>query len=202
EGAAERGTAARRRQRRPTQVEVQVEAIVVDPHRPSEVAGHRQHPLPQTRRQVDPRLDHPLHVGVRERPVGAGREDRQPRNVHVPRRRLQVEEARVEARESLRGHGAMLGSAPMRRRPAVCGALAATVVSFNLWIALPAHAASDETAQVRAIDNVFAPAILRIQPGGTVEWTIDGNAPHTVTADDGSWGSGTLSPGATYTHTF
>jgi plastocyanin len=35
-----------------------------------------------------------------------------------------------------------------------------------------------------------------------VTWTnLDGVA-HTVTADDGSWGSGTLGQGATYSHVF
>src|SRR5207247_3529887 len=129
-------------------------------------------------------------------------EDRQPRDVHMPRRRLQVEEARVEARESLRPHGAMLGSAPMRRRPAVCGALAASVIAITLWIGPAAHAAGGDVAQVSAVDDVFDPAIVRVQPGETVEWTMDGNEPHTVTADDGSWDSGTLLPGATYTHVF
>jgi plastocyanin len=36
-----------------------------------------------------------------------------------------------------------------------------------------------------------------------VTWTnLDSMAPHTVTADDGSWGSGTLGQGATYSHVF
>jgi plastocyanin len=84
----------------------------------------------------------------------------------------------------------------------MCGALAATVIAITLWIGPAAHAASDDVAHVRVIDDVFDPAILRIQPGGTVEWTNEGNTPHTVTADDGSWDSGTLLAGATYTHVF
>ena len=33
-------------------------------------------------------------------------------------------------------------------------------------------------------------------------WVNEGNTPHTVTADDGSFDSGTLQPGESYSHTF
>jgi plastocyanin len=89
----------------------------------------------------------------------------------------------------------------MRRRPLVRGAFAATVVGLALWVA-PSARAADAGAHVRAIDDVFDPAIVRVEPGQTVEWTMDGRAPHTVTADDASWDSGVLQPGATFTHTF
>jgi plastocyanin len=36
----------------------------------------------------------------------------------------------------------------------------------------------------------------------TVAWTNDDSAPHTVTADDGSFSSGNLNPGDSYTYTF
>jgi plastocyanin len=36
----------------------------------------------------------------------------------------------------------------------------------------------------------------------TVTWTNNDNAPHTVTADDGSFNSGNLAPGATFSFTF
>jgi plastocyanin len=57
------------------------------------------------------------------------------------------------------------------------------------WLAIPAVCASaaEYGATVEALDNVFAEQIVRIQPGQTVEWTNEGHAPHTVTADDGSW---------------
>ena len=55
---------------------------------------------------------------------------------------------------------------------------------------------------VSAIDNVFTPEIVRVEPGQTVEWTMDGRSPHTVQADDGSWDSGNLEPGAEFTHAF
>lgn len=49
----------------------------------------------------------------------------------------------------------------------------------------------------------FSPAQVTIQAGGTVTWSNDDpSVPHTVTANDSSWGSGILSPGQTYSHTF
>ena len=57
-------------------------------------------------------------------------------------------------------------------------------------------------ASVSAIDDLFTPEIVRIEPGETVEWTIDGRSPHTVEADDGSWSSGNLDPEAEFDRTF
>jgi plastocyanin len=34
--------------------------------------------------------------------------------------------------------------------------------------------------------------VVRIDPGQSVEWTMDGRSDHTVDADDGSWSSGNL----------
>jgi amicyanin len=53
------------------------------------------------------------------------------------------------------------------------------------------------------IQNVaFSPNPITIAPGSTVTWTNRDGAPHTVTADDGSWGSSTLRQGGTYSHVF
>jgi plastocyanin len=60
------------------------------------------------------------------------------------------------------------------------------------------------TRQVSAtIQNVaFSPTSITVARGSTVTWTnLDGMA-HTVTADDGSWGSGSLGHGASYSHVF
>ena len=48
----------------------------------------------------------------------------------------------------------------------------------------------------------FSPASITVAPGTTVVWTNETNAPHTVTADDGSWGSDVLNQGDTYSYTF
>lgn len=48
----------------------------------------------------------------------------------------------------------------------------------------------------------FTPAELLIAATGTVLWTNNDNAVHTVTANDGSFDSGDLAAGATFTQTF
>jgi len=48
----------------------------------------------------------------------------------------------------------------------------------------------------------FNPGSLTVAVGTTVTWTNQDSAGHTVTADDGSFGSDTLATGATFTQTF
>jgi plastocyanin len=51
-------------------------------------------------------------------------------------------------------------------------------------------------------DNFFAPSSITIQVGGTVTWSNDGQVTHTVTANSGSFDSGDLNPGQSFSHTF
>jgi plastocyanin len=51
-------------------------------------------------------------------------------------------------------------------------------------------------------DNTFTPAEITVGIGTSVTWTHGGKRPHTVTADDGSFNSGTMQNGATFTQTF
>jgi len=55
---------------------------------------------------------------------------------------------------------------------------------------------------VRNLDDFFDPQVVRIDPGTTVEFSNDGRNPHTVTADDGSYDSGILQHGDTWSRTF
>lgn len=48
----------------------------------------------------------------------------------------------------------------------------------------------------------YTPARLEIAAGTVVEWTNHDPVPHTVTADDGSFDSGSIEPGATWRHRF
>lgn len=48
----------------------------------------------------------------------------------------------------------------------------------------------------------FTPAKVEIAGGTTVVWTNDDQLAHSVTADDGSWDSGLIEPGATWQRTF
>jgi predicted lipoprotein with Yx(FWY)xxD motif len=52
------------------------------------------------------------------------------------------------------------------------------------------------------IDFGFQPNAITVDIGATVTWTNTGAKPHTVTADDGSFDSGTLSNGGTFSFTF
>jgi plastocyanin len=58
----------------------------------------------------------------------------------------------------------------------------------------PDSGANDVTIR----DFSFVPADLNVAPGTEVTWTNDDPAPHTVTAEDGSFDSGTLEPGQTF----
>lgn len=48
----------------------------------------------------------------------------------------------------------------------------------------------------------FGPTALQVAAGTTVTWTNNDSAAHTVTADDGSFDSGNLAPGQSFTFTF
>jgi plastocyanin len=50
--------------------------------------------------------------------------------------------------------------------------------------------------------STYKPATITVAPGSTVIWTNDDPVAHTVTADDGSWDSGILSQGQTFSKTF
>jgi plastocyanin len=81
------------------------------------------------------------------------------------------------------------------------GALATALIVVALGLGARSVAAQ-ESAAVSIVDFAFQPASVELATGGTVTWTNTGQAPHTVTADDGSFDSGTLSPGATFSQTF
>jgi plastocyanin len=51
-------------------------------------------------------------------------------------------------------------------------------------------------------NSTFSPASLGFAVGATVTWINDDNMIHTVTADDGSFDSGDIQPGATFKRTF
>ena len=57
-------------------------------------------------------------------------------------------------------------------------------------------------ANVGAHDNRFTPQTINVAPGTTVRWVNYGHHNHTVTANDGSWDSGDIKPGASYSATF
>ena len=75
-----------------------------------------------------------------------------------------------------------------------------TATPLPLSTATPTPAAMQISATIQ--NFAFSPNPITIAPGSTVTWTNRDGVPHTVTADDGSWGSSTLGPGGTYSHVF
>ena len=77
----------------------------------------------------------------------------------------------------------------------------ATLSMAALLLFAPAASAQDEMT-VSIQDFFFEPDQLTVAPGTTVTWVNDGEQPHTSTADDGMWDSGTLQPGESFSFTF
>jgi plastocyanin len=63
-----------------------------------------------------------------------------------------------------------------------------------------AHASASATVTMG--DNFFSPNSVTVAVGDTVTWKNNGQAPHTATANDGSFDTGTIQPGGSGSHTF
>ncbi len=68
----------------------------------------------------------------------------------------------------------------------------------ELAIAAPGRAAME----VEVDDNYFKPKTLTVQAGTTVKWGNEGKHEHTVTADNGAFGSGDLESSDAFSFTF
>lgn len=66
----------------------------------------------------------------------------------------------------------------------------------------PVETQSQLATTVSIEDFFFSPAQITVEPGTTVTGVNNGAAPHTVTADDGSFGSEVLEPGESFSFTF
>src|SRR5215213_3935080 len=89
--------------------------------------------------------------------------------------------------------------------------LLVALLVLALVVFLPAALAQDGEVQAVPVqdarsveigDNFFDPPDVAVEPGSTITWTNKGDEPHTVTADDGSFDSGVLNPGDSYTVAF
>jgi plastocyanin len=68
---------------------------------------------------------------------------------------------------------------------------------------MPAHdARAQDATSVSIHDFSFDPGTITIAAGTTVTWTNNDTATHTVTADDGSFDSGNIATGQTFSMTF
>ncbi len=55
---------------------------------------------------------------------------------------------------------------------------------------------------VSIVDNSYSPSSLELDAGRAVRFVNNGNTKHTASSDNGSWGTGTLNPGETFTRYF
>ncbi len=62
--------------------------------------------------------------------------------------------------------------------------------------------AASAMAVVSMKSFAFDPLTLTVAVGTTVTWTNNDNVPHNVTADDGSFKSGSIAAGDTFAYTF
>src|SRR5262245_4649824 len=88
------------------------------------------------------------------------------------------------------------------RATAGFGAVLFWLASIAVGVAASPSAGAATTHGVSMIGVAFSPKTLTVQPGDTVIWTNNSGIAHTVTADDGSFTSGSVSPGQTFSHTF
>lgn len=84
-----------------------------------------------------------------------------------------------------------------RRRPLVAAAALLALVPAGL-----AARAQAPSADIDLIDNAFEPGFVRVEPGTTITWRNEGRTLHDVRADDGSWASGDLEPGGSFSRVF
>lgn len=79
----------------------------------------------------------------------------------------------------------------MDRRTFVRGALGGALIPLS-----PGPiAAQGELREVSIRNFVYEPETLAVKPGDQIRFTNHDLAPHTATADDGSWDTGTLEKG-------
>ena len=88
--------------------------------------------------------------------------------------------------------------APMSMAPASASPEGSTAPAGSSASEGSATAGQSVTIQ----DFKFSPNTLTVPVGATVTWTNADSTQHTVTADDGSFDSGPLDPGATFNQTF
>jgi plastocyanin len=96
--------------------------------------------------------------------------------------------------------GASAAPCPSPAVPVPAGSPAASPVASPA--AAESAAAAAAAAAVTIMNFSFQPATITVPVCGTVTWTNQDTTGHTVTADDGSFDSGTIAPGSTFSQTF
>ena len=163
------------------------------PQSPPPPTTHRR----RHRRRPPPTTPAPPPGPTRGGPVAGRRHRRRPRRarraaVHQPRRRGRATPRRRRRRD--RGGPPSAPPTPERRAHAPDAARARRA---------RVHSARAAAAQRRHDRRLrFGPAAITVHVGDTITWTNADAAPHTATADDGSFDTGTLARGQSGSHTF
>jgi plastocyanin len=74
------------------------------------------------------------------------------------------------------------------------------VVVIMFWVSAPlllAKAPEPKTHRISIQNFVFVPAHIEVHVGDVVEWNNGDFAPHTATADNGSWNTDSIKNGGT-----
>ena len=83
--------------------------------------------------------------------------------------------------------------------------VASIVALLALLALLPVASAAPHMAETKTVamqNLVFEPKTITVNAGDTITWTNQDQVPHTVTAADGSFDSGNIDAGQTFSHTF
>lgn len=96
----------------------------------------------------------------------------------------------------------MVRTHPWRRWLVLSACLALVIGALPLALAVGPARAQSASAKIGIVDFGFDPATLEVAVGTTVTWKNRGATAHTVTADDGTFDSGSLDPGASFSQTF
>ncbi|MFQ5996685.1 MAG: cupredoxin family copper-binding protein [Dehalococcoidales bacterium] len=79
---------------------------------------------------------------------------------------------------------------------------AMSVFGLSCQASTPTPAPTPTTTEIEISGFAFAPATVTVPVGSTVTWTNRDSAPHTVTARDTQFDSGSLSRDNTFSYTF
>ncbi|HET8655443.1 MAG TPA: cupredoxin family copper-binding protein [Longimicrobiaceae bacterium] len=74
----------------------------------------------------------------------------------------------------------------------------ARLLALTLLLVACSPARKPRAVQVRIEGFVYTPAAVTVAPGDTVVWTNHDLVPHTATARDGEFDSGSIASGATW----
>ena len=85
---------------------------------------------------------------------------------------------------------------------AACGSSSSPMTAPSPTPSMTATAVSVVRGASTLTSTAYAPNPVTIPVGGTVTWTNNDATTHTATASDGTWNSGAIAPGATFSRTF